>query len=319
MLEANSLLQNRYRIISQIGKGGMGTVYVAKDENLGITVAVKQNSFTEQRLIEAFKREARLLASLRHPALPQVKDHFIANDTEQFLVMEFIAGDDLEMILEKRRHKIAPAGEAKPFDVEQVMYWAEQLLDALEYLHSRPEPVIHRDIKPQNLKLAERNQIILLDFGLAKGKPVYMTRVTTSGSLYGYTPNYAPIEQIRGIGTDPRSDLYALGATLYHLITGWPPVDAATRADMFLGGEPDPLLSVNQINPKVPKGFADVLMQAMQQHRNKRPASATEMVKMLRAAKHSTMLDWRQQEEGEKRKQQDEQAQAVELLRQEAA
>jgi eukaryotic-like serine/threonine-protein kinase len=290
MLQANSLLQNRYRLISQIGKGGMGTVYVAKDENLGVTVAVKQNSFTDDRLIEAFKREARLLASLRHPALPQIKDHFIVDGMGQFLVMEFITGDDLETILEKRRQKIAPEGEVKPFEVEQVMHWAEQLLDALDYLHTLPEPVIHRDIKPQNLKLAERNQIILLDFGLAKGKPVQMTRVTTAGSLHGYTPNYAPIEQIRGIGTDPRSDLYALGATLYHLLSGWLPIDAASRADTFLGGEVDPLRPVNELNPQVPQSIADLLMKSMEQHRNNRPASAAEMLKMLRAARHSTII-----------------------------
>jgi eukaryotic-like serine/threonine-protein kinase len=291
MLEANSLLQNRYRLIRQIGRGGMGTVYVAKDENLGITVAVKENSFTDDRLIEAFKREARLLASLRHPALPQIKDHFIVENIGQFLVMEFIAGDDLETILEKRRQKIAPQGEVKPFDVEQVLQWAEQLLDALDYLHTLPEPVIHRDIKPQNLKLADRNQIILLDFGLAKGKPVQMTRVTTAGSLHGYTPNYAPIEQIRGIGTDPRSDLYALGATLYHLLTGVLPVDAASRADIFLGGEVDPLRPANELNPQVPQGIADLLMKSMEQHRNNRPASAAEMLRMLRAARHTGVIN----------------------------
>lgn len=298
MLEANNLLQNRYRLIRQIGRGGMGTVYMAKDENLGITVAVKQNRFTDDRLIEAFKREARLLASLRHPALPQIKDHFIVENVGQFLVMEFIAGDDLETILEKRRQKIAPQGEVKPFDVEQVIQWAEQLLDALDYLHTLQEPVIHRDIKPQNLKLAERNQIILLDFGLAKGKPVEMTRVTTAGSLQGYTPNYAPIEQIRGIGTDPRSDLYALGATLYHLLTGWLPVDAASRADIFLGGEIDPLRPANELNPQVPQSLAELLMKSMEQHRNNRPASAAEMLKLLRAAKQPTVIDLQARQPG---------------------
>src|SRR5438105_14242869 len=166
MLEANTIVQGRYRIISQIAKGGMGTVYLARDENLGVTVAVKQNFFNDQRLIEAFKREARLLAGLRHPSLPQVKDYFI-NDVGQFLVMEYIGGDDFGTIIEKRQQKIAPIGEAKPFEVGEVVHWAEQLLDALDYLHTLPEPLIHRDIKPQNLKLAARNQIILLAFGLA--------------------------------------------------------------------------------------------------------------------------------------------------------
>jgi len=290
MLEAGMVMQGRYRILDQIGRGGMGTVYLARDENLGVTVAVKRNVFDDDRLIEAFKREARLLAGLRHSSLPQVKDYFI-NDAGQFLVMEYISGDDFGTILEKRRQKITPIGEAKPFEVHEVVPWAEQLLDALDYLHTLPEPVIHRDIKPQNLKLAGRNQIILLDFGLAKGKPLWMTRVTTTGSIYGYTPNYAPLEQIRGVGTDPRSDLYALGATLYHLITGVPPVDAATRADAFIGGDPEPLPAANEVNPQVPREIALVLMKAMAQHRNKRPASAAEMLEMLRAAKLATVMD----------------------------
>ena len=291
MLEVGMSLRGRYSILSQIGKGGMGTVFLAKDENLGITVAVKQNCFDEQRLIEAFKREARLLAGLRHSALPQVKDYFIEGEG-QYLVMEYVAGDDLGTVLQKHEKGIPSTDDTKAFDVHDVVLWAEQLLDALDYLHTRSEPIIHRDIKPQNLKLAERNQIILLDFGLAKGKPLWMTRVTTTGSLYGYTPNYAPIEQIRGLGTDPRSDLYALGATLYHLLTGVPPIDSATRADAFLGREPDPLLPVNHLNPKVPYGIAAALMKAMEPHRNDRFSSATEMLVALRDAKGSTVVDW---------------------------
>jgi hypothetical protein len=296
MLEVGMLLRGRYNILSQVGKGGMGTVFLAKDENLGITVAVKQNFFDEQRLIEAFKREARLLAGLRHSALPQVKDYFIEG-AGQYLVMEYIAGDDLGTILQKHIRGTAPAEDVKPFDVHDVVRWAEQLLDALDYLHTRSEPIVHRDIKPQNLKLAERNQIILLDFGLAKGKPLWMTRVTTTGSLYGYTPSYAPIEQIRGLGTDPRSDLYALGATLYHLLTGVPPIDSATRADAFLGREPDPLPPANHLNPKVPYGISAALMKAMEAHRNNRFGSAAEMLEALRDAKGSTVVDWKARNE----------------------
>lgn len=298
MLELGTLLLGRYRILSQIGKGGMGTVFLAKDENLGITVAVKRNFFSDDRLIEAFKREARLLAGLRHSALPRVIDHFL-DITGQYLVMEYISGDDLGDNLEKRKKEIEPIGEAKPFDVDEVVRWAEQLLDALEYLHTRPEPIIHRDVKPQNLKLAERNQIILLDFGLAKGKPLQMSRATTTGSIYGYTPTYAPIEQVRGLGTDPRSDLYALAATLYHLVTGVAPVDAATRADAHLGNEPDPLRPANELNAKVPKGISALLAKAMEQHRNNRPASAAEMLKLLRTAKRSTVIEWQTRDESQ--------------------
>jgi eukaryotic-like serine/threonine-protein kinase len=296
MIELGTLLLGRYRILSHIGKGGMGTVFLAKDENLGITVAVKRNFFTDDRLIDAFKREARLLAGLRHSALPRVIDHFL-DLTGQYLVMEYIPGEDLGGNLEKRKEEAEPFGEAKPFEVDEVVNWAEQLLDALEYLHTRSEPIVHRDIKPQNMKLAERNQIILLDFGLAKGKPLNMSRVTTTGSIYGYTPTYAPIEQIRGLGTDPRSDLYALSATLYHLITGVPPVDAATRADAHLGREPDPLRPANELNAKVPQGLSVLFAQAMEQHRNDRPASAAEMLRLLRATMRSTVVERRTRED----------------------
>ena len=120
------------------------------------------------------------------------------------------------------------------------MTWGDQLLDALDYLHTQEPQIVHRDIKPQNLKLTSRGQIILLDFGLAKGQTAGVSVVTTA-SIFGYTPNYAPLEQIQGFGTDARSDIYALSATLYHLMTGVKPPDALTRAAALVNGEKDPL------------------------------------------------------------------------------
>ena len=128
------------------------------------------------------------------------------------------------------------------------MTWADQLLDALDYLHTQDPQIVHRDIKPQNLKLTSRGQIILLDFGLAKGQAGEISRVTTAASIFGYTPNYAPLEQIQGLGTDTRSDLYSLGATLYHLMTGVKPPDALTRAAALVNGQPDPLLKPSEAN-----------------------------------------------------------------------
>src|SRR6185369_4584886 len=158
------------------------------------------------------------------------------------------------------------------------------LLGALAYLHKQTPPVIHRDIKPQNLKLTEEGQLVLLDFGLAKGQADGMSRMTTGHSLRGYTPNYAPLEQIQGAGTDARSDLYSLAATLYHLITGFVPVDALSRAAVVVTGQPDPLRPANLLNPQVPQRVADVLMEAMSQNRDYRPASAAAMRRRLRDA-----------------------------------
>ncbi len=289
MLQANTILQNRYAIVRAIGQGGMGTVYLATDQRLGNTVALKESIFTDEKMLTAFEQEARLLAGLRHPALPKVSDHFSEGESK-FLVMDYIAGNDLGVILNKRKHRLEPIGDPKPFEVEEVLSWAEQLLDALDYLHTRQSPIIHRDIKPQNLKLAERDQIILLDFGLAKGTAIQMTRATTNKSIFGYTPAYAPIEQIQGSGTDPRSDLYSLAATLYHLMTGIEPPDALHRANSFLGGEIDPLRPANEVNPSISPKVAEVIALAMSQHRTSRPESAKAMLKLLRDAKNLTQL-----------------------------
>src|SRR5256714_4660154 len=217
MIVTGTTLQQRYRIDKQIGQGGMGAVYVATDERFGSTVAIKETLCMDDNFRKAIEREARLLNSLKHAALPRVSDHFL-EENGQFLVMEYIPGEDLSHMVE--------GGEI--FPVDKVLRWADQLLDALEYLHNQSIPVIHRDIKPQNLKLTSSDQIILLDFGLAKGNPTDAGHHTAAKSIFGYSRNYASIEQIQGTGTDPRSDLYSLAAALYHLLTRVPPEDALT-------------------------------------------------------------------------------------------
>ncbi|MHB8999996.1 MAG: serine/threonine-protein kinase [Thermoanaerobaculia bacterium] len=157
MLQSGRLLQGRYRITSLLGEGGMGTVYEVVDERLHSTVALKQTTLASEHLRAQFEREARLLARLRHPALTKVIDHFSEEDG-QFLVMEYIEGPDLHQRMKQR---------GAPFAVQEVVAWSDQLLDALDYLHTQATPIVHRDIKPQNLKLTIRTQIILLDFGLA--------------------------------------------------------------------------------------------------------------------------------------------------------
>ncbi|MGC2238430.1 MAG: serine/threonine-protein kinase [Pyrinomonadaceae bacterium] len=281
MIEAGTILQNRYRVEKQIGQGGMGAVFVATDERFGSTVAIKETLMLDEKFRKAFEREARLLNSLRHPALPRVSDHFV-DGNGQFLVMEYIDGEDLSEMMEH---------EGKVYPLKDVLNWADQLLDALEYLHTQEMPVIHRDIKPQNLKLNSRGQIILLDFGLAKGNLTSPESNTAAKSVFGYSRNYASLEQIQGTGTDPRSDLYSLSATLYHLLTGVPPADALTRAMNVLSDKQDPLVAMNTINADIPEPVAEVLHKSMALNANQRPISAQAMRAMLWESQESVAED----------------------------
>lgn len=274
MLANGMLLQERYRIIRLLARGGMGAVYEAEAVHLGnAPVAVKQTFYNEQQrtLREQFEREAATMARLRHPALPRVSDHFVEGGG-QFLVMEFIPGDDLLALLKRR---------GRPFDCGQVLAWAESLLDALDYIHTQHPPVIHRDIKPQNLKLTPRGELFLIDFGLAKNAT---TPTHSSASLHAYTLSYAPPEQIEGAGTDPRSDLYSLAATLHHLLAGEPPVDARVRQEVVRYQAPDPLRLLHQINPQIPSAVAMVIARAMALDREYRYSSAAAMFQALREA-----------------------------------
>ncbi len=272
-LAPGTVLQQRYTIVKLLGKGGMGAVYQATDKKFGSTVALKQMIVTGEALVAAFEREAILLNGLRHAALPVVFDHFTEGDGH-FLVMQFIPGKDLAEML---------TVQGGPFPLEQVAKWADQLLDALEYLHGRTPPIIHRDIKPQNIKLTPEGGLVLLDFGLAKGD-LSGDAAQQQRSLLGYTPIFASLEQMRGLATDPRSDLYSAAATIYSLLTGQPPVDALARADALLNGRPDPLPLASEVNPQVPQAVAEVIRQALTVSREERLPSAKDMRRRLRAA-----------------------------------
>jgi serine/threonine protein kinase len=280
MLAPNTLLQNRYLVQKLVRQGGMGAVYQALDQRLGNTVALKETLFTDDTLRAAFEREAHLLARLRHSVLPVVSDHFVDGEG-QFLVMQFISGDDLGGILKR---------QARPFAVDDVLRWADQLLDALDYLHTQHPPIVHRDIKPQNLKLTERRDIVLLDFGLAKSISSHDSRLTMGLSVAGYTLEYAPLEQILGEGTDQRSDLYALAATLYYILTGAVPPDARTRAAALLDERPDPLHPASETGHGVPVGVAEILHETMAVRPDRRPASAAAMRNLLRAAREQAVV-----------------------------
>ncbi len=273
-LNPNSMIQGRYLIVQPIGKGGMGEVYLAVDQRLGSAVALKRTFFSEDSSLgSAFEREARILARLRHPVLPKVIDHFAENG-DQFLVMEHISGDDIAKRIEAAK---------KPFPVGWVMFWADQMLDALAYLHSHEPPIVHRDIKPQNLKLTDDNHIVLLDFGLSKDFDTNSSGLN-SASVAGYSPHFASMEQIRGTGTDARSDLYSLSATLYQMLTNHVPPDALTRADSLLGGQGDPIQPLNDLNPDISSAVSDVILKAVSIRQDERYSTAGEMQKALRRA-----------------------------------
>jgi serine/threonine protein kinase len=274
MLAPNTLLQDRYLVVRLLGQGGMGAVYQATDRKFGNAVALKETFYSDPQLRKAFSHEARMLNRMRHAALPVVTDYFSIGE-RQFLVMQYIPGKDLEQLLNERKTQ----GQGV-FLASQVLRWADQLLDALEYLHSQKPAIIHRDIKPQNLKLTPRGEVVLLDFGLAKGIVTHQSQA--SQSIRGYTPNYASLEQIRGTGTDARSDIYSIGATIYHLLTGEMPQDAMTRIAAILMGQVDPLRPIATLNPDVPAILASVVEKAMAPHPDQRYNSAAAMRQALR-------------------------------------
>ena len=272
LLAQGVVLQNRYRIVRQLGSGGMGAVYEAIDQRLETTVAIKETFSVDDRLRRQFEQEARLLAQLHHPNLPRVSDYF-AESGRAFLVMQFIAGDDLAQII---------AQQPGPFPADRVIAWADQLLDALVYLHTRDRQIIHRDIKPHNLKLTASGQIALLDFGLAKAHATDHSTTQSAQSVFGFTRRYSPLEQIQDEGTSPRSDIYALGATLYHLLTGVKPPDALARAAALAQAKADPLRPAHEVYKSVGPDIAAILNKALALNSADRYENANEFREALR-------------------------------------
>jgi eukaryotic-like serine/threonine-protein kinase len=236
-VEIDSLLNERYMKKRRLGQSGMGTLFLAHDEILNVDVAIKENQYTSTDHSIQFRQEAMILARLRHPNLPRVIDHFVVEGQAEHLVMDYIEGVDLAEQL---------ANQGRPFSVEEAVQVGVVVLDALAYLHSRQPPIIHRDIKPANLKRTPEGRIMLLDFGLAKH---YQGGEVTAIGAKGVTNGYSPVEQY-GEGTDARSDIYALGATLFTLLTGKVPPDSVERAIAL--DDLDPLSDFNpEISPEV--------------------------------------------------------------------
>lgn len=270
MVERGTLLNNRYRIVEILGQGGMGSVYRAIDENLGVQVAVKENLFTTEEYARQFRTEAIILATLRHPNLPRVTDHFVIEGQGQYLVMDYIEGEDL-------RERIDRQG---PLTDAEAVALGVAICDALSYLHARQPQVVHRDIKPGNVKITPNGNVLLVDFGLAK--VLSGTHVTTTGAR-AMTPGYSPAEQYGTARTDHRSDVYSLGATLYMALSGALPEDALARA---MGQEV--LTPLTKHNPGVSKKLAMVIEKAMELRPDDRYQSAEDMKNALIKARVNT-------------------------------
>lgn len=244
VIEPGTVLKSRYKISQQLGKGGMGEVFLAVDETLDTRVAVKTNHNLASHTSAQFIREARLLASLKHPNLPRVIDYF-TDDDSQYLVMDYIPGDNLKEIVDGK----------KKLTLDQVTQWAIQLGNALSYLHTQNPPIYHRDVKPANIKLTDSNEVVLVDFGIAKTGDA--SQETQTGA-WAFSPGFAPPEQVSGMRTGPYSDQFSLAATIYFLLAGKPPADSARR----LMGEEE-YIPLTSLNPKIPAHFSAAMDKAL--------------------------------------------------------
>jgi eukaryotic-like serine/threonine-protein kinase len=268
-----TLREGRYRLRQKLGQGGMGSVYLAEDTLLpGRLVAIKENLAASDDAQGQFKREALLLARLRHPNLPQVMDYFIETDGKQYLVMDYVPGENLAQILKQRQG---------PLPVSEALAIVEQVMLALGYMHTwcdpdsgKLRPIIHRDIKPANIKRTPEGRVVLVDFGIAKMDSGTMTG--TALSAKALTPGYAPLEQYGG-GTDARSDIYSLGATLFALLAGKAPPSAT---DMAMAGSKQKAPLMGAIK-SAPPAVVKVIERAMQSMPEARYQSMAEMYQAL--------------------------------------
>jgi serine/threonine protein kinase len=263
-LQQGMLLENRYKIENVLGVGGFGAVYKALDLSLNRTCAVKVNLDVSPEAQRQFTREATVLANLIHPNLPRVTDHFFLPGQGQFLVMDFIEGEDLE-------HRVERLGPMAP---DQALKLISQVADALEYMHTHTPPVVHRDVKPANIRLTPDGRAMLVDFGLVK---LFDPQLRTTVGARAITPGYSPPEQYGHGTTDNRSDIYALGATFYTLLTGLQPQESVQRVAT------DTLLPASQVNPRISPHLSRTIAQAMSLNPSQRFPTAGKFKAVLNA------------------------------------
>lgn len=279
---SDTILRERYRVTNIVGQGGMGNVYRAEDLRLpGRLCAIKEvrpdASLSPELRAQAqsqFLQEASILAQLDHPNLPKVSDFFTDNGFD-YLVMDYVPGQDLKQILDEH------LANGRLLEQELVLTWADQIIDALNYLHTQKPPVVHRDIKPSNIKLTPDNRIKLVDFGLVKVMAQDDVRTITVVQGRG-TALYTPLEQYGSDDghTDARTDIYALGATFYQLLTGASPPDAKSR---FLN--PSVLRPPRMLNPDIQPNVAEAVLWAMAMHPDDRPTTIRELHQALRGSR----------------------------------
>ena len=274
-LEPGTLLLDRYSIVHRVGGGGMGSVYQARDKRLADRLcAVKEmiEMFADQsqraKAVEDFKREAEVLAQLDHPSIPTVFDYFIETG-RYYLVMRWIGGGDLAEQMRIRGGVVDEAAVCK---------WAIQICDVLHYIHSQKPPIIYRDLKPANLMLDDKTgRVMLVDFGIAR-----IVRPTEKGVTAIGTMGYAPPELFAG-KVEPRSDLYSLGATVFHMLTGSDPQDNPLLIFDF-SKNPRPC----QINPSITPEMENILTRMVAHKPEDRQGSALELMRALE--EHSRYL-----------------------------
>lgn len=271
------ILDGRYELLELLGEGGMGQVYKARHTRLGKIFAIKSlrnlspDPAEQAKFLEAFETEARTLAELSHPALAQVSDFFEVGDVH-YLVMDFVNGKTLTRVAE-----LAP----RLLSQRRVLAWAQELCEVLHYLHTQDPPVIVRDLKPDNVMIDDQRRLRLLDFGISKR---LQAGVGTRDIIKGMgTAEYAPLEQYGSASTDQRSDIYALGGTLYFLLTEIAPPPAWRRAS-----EGTPLELPSAHNETVTPDFERLVLKMMALKREDRPQSVAEILSELKSLSNAS-------------------------------
>ncbi len=261
-LSAGQVINNRYRIRTALSQSRQEVIYAALDISLNSPVAVQEVPNTSPDCIQEFGYEARRLANLRHPGLPYVVDHFNVPGQGQYLILEFVEGQDLQSLINR-------SGRGLPW--AQVVGWIGQVGEALAYLHSQTPPIIHREVRPANIKITPRDQAMLVGNGIARSADTSRraTFVPGSGSIAFLSPEYFAND------ADVRSDIYSLGATLYATLTGRMPLETLKRQAGL------PLTPPRQLNPTIPPGIEQAVLKAMQLAPEQRFQSVREMLAAL--------------------------------------